>query len=58
MIEFFILMFNVFIRGSSLLLYLAKENCQAEFLEFLGPFSREEYGDLPGTYDLIIPEIE
>lgn len=39
-----------------MLLYLAKENCQAEFLEFLGPFSREDYADLSGTYGLTLLE--
>jgi len=29
---------------------VAKENCVAEFVEFLGPFSREEFSSMPGTY--------
>lgn len=40
----------ILFRGPSLLLYLAKENCQVDFSEFLGPFSCEEYRNMPGTY--------
>ncbi len=29
---------------------MAKENCVADFVEFLGPFSREEFSSMPGTY--------
>jgi hypothetical protein len=39
-----------FNSGPCLLLYVAKENCVADFCEFLGPFSREEFINMPGTY--------
>jgi hypothetical protein len=36
--------------GPCLLLYVAKENCVGKFVELLGPFSREEFRNMPGTY--------
>lgn len=36
-------------RGPSLLLYIAKEHCLGDFTKLLGPFSREEFSERPGT---------
>lgn len=39
--------------GPCLLLYIAKENCVDDFCKFLGTFSREEFSEMPGTYDYL-----
>ncbi|CAF3860635.1 unnamed protein product [Adineta steineri] len=47
--EFFRTLIEAYTMGPCLLLYVAKENCVADFCEFLGPFSREEFSKMPGT---------
>jgi hypothetical protein len=43
-----------FNSGPCVLLYIAKENCVSDFCEFLGPFSREEFSKMPGTYVVFV----
>ncbi|CAF0913540.1 unnamed protein product [Rotaria sordida] len=47
--DFFKALVEAYTDGSCLLLYLAKENCVADFCELLGPFSRKEFSKIPGT---------
>ncbi|CAF4390870.1 unnamed protein product [Rotaria sp. Silwood2] len=47
--EFFKALVEAYTDGPCLLLYVAKENCVADFCEILGPFSREEFSKMPGT---------
>ncbi|UJR26523.1 hypothetical protein I4U23_007846 [Adineta vaga] len=47
--EFFKTLIDAYTAGPCLLLYVAKENCVSDFNEFLGPFSREEFSQIPGT---------
>jgi len=49
-ITLIILEYFSFLRGPCLLLYIVKENCVPDFCEYLGPFSREEFISMPGTF--------
>ncbi|CAF3494199.1 unnamed protein product [Rotaria sp. Silwood1] len=47
--DFFKALVEAYTDGPCLLLYVAKENCVADFCKLLGPFSREEFSKMPGT---------